>query len=254
MATSNELQGKVCIVTGGGSGIGAEIVFRLAEAGAKVAVAGRRTDRLAEVAKRCAAAGHEHAVFEHECDVTDRQAVKALVEATEKNFESPVDVLVNNAGVMFLSPWEAVLEDEWERMVDVNIKGVLNGVGAVLGGMLSRKDGIVVNISSDAGRKVFPTGGVYCATKWAVEAITQSLRAEHADAGLRFLSIQPGATESELASHITHADVKKAIADGAGKSPTLAADDVARAVVFALQQPKNCSINEIMLRPIGQGQ
>jgi len=137
--------------------------------------------------------------------------------------------------------------------VDVNIKGVLNGVGAVLPGMLERKEGDIINISSDAGRKLFPGGAVYCATKWAVEAFTQGLRQETEGTKIRVLSIQPGATSSELGNSITD----KSVFESFAKNPLerfLDAEDVANAVLYALQQPPHCAINEILLRPTCQRQ
>jgi NADP-dependent 3-hydroxy acid dehydrogenase YdfG len=263
---TSPLAGRLCVVTGASSGIGAALVKQLHASGARVVAAARRTDKLDDIAAQCAksalseeASGVFFPVHCVRCDVTVRDDVKKLAkEAEEHDFGSgstgtgKIDVWVSNAGLMQLSPWEAMLEDEWDAMIDVNVKGVLNGVGAVLPGMLERGAGHLVHISSDAGRKVFPTGGAYCASKWAVEAITQSLRLEHAGKGVHFLSVQPGATRTELAGHATHAETKAFIEKGT--MPLLEADDVARAVVFALSQPANCSINEILLRPEGQGQ
>ena len=141
------------------------------------------------------------------CDVVKRDEVNELVRFAEKQYEKPVDVLINNAGVMPLSFLKNLHQDEWDRMIDVNIKGVLNGIAAVLPSMRERKAGDIINISSDAGRKLFPGGTVYCATKWAVEAITQGLRQETEGTNIRVLSIQPGATSSELGSSITDQEV-----------------------------------------------
>ena len=181
-------------------------------------------------------------------DVTKRDDVNGLVKAAEEQFSRPVDVLINNAGVMPLSFLKNLHQDEWDQMIDVNIKGVLNGIAAVLPGMTERKSGDIINISSDAGRKLFPGGAVYCGTKWAVEAITQGLRQETAGSNIRILSIQPGATSSELANLITDDGVKEMFASNPLER-LLDAEDVASAVLYALQQPDHCAVNEILLRP-----
>eukprot|EP01094_Clydonella_sp_ATCC50884_P018245 TRINITY_DN3350_c0_g1_i1.p2 TRINITY_DN3350_c0_g1~~TRINITY_DN3350_c0_g1_i1.p2 ORF type:complete len:234 (+),score=73.56 TRINITY_DN3350_c0_g1_i1:257-958(+) len=180
-------------------------------------------------------------------DVVQRDQVKALVKAATDAY-GPVDALINNAGVMPLSLLKNLHEDEWERMVDVNIKGVLNGIAAVLPTFLERKKGDLINISSDAGRKVFNGGAVYCGTKWAVEAITQGLRQETADTNIRVTSIQPGATTTELGNSITDQEVI------AGFTPfrMLDADDIARSVLYVMEQPEHCSVNEVMIRAVAQ--
>jgi NADP-dependent 3-hydroxy acid dehydrogenase YdfG len=243
MAHSLPLQGKVAVVTGASSGIGEAISKRLAEAGAKVMMGARRTDRLAALQKEIESAGGS-AAFK-ETDVVSRDQVVGLVKAAQDTF-GPVDIMVNNAGVMLLSPVTAFLQDEWERMLDVNVKGVLNGVAAVLPSMLERGTGDIINISSDAGRKLFPNGAIYCASKWALEAITQGLRSEVAGKGVRVTSIQPGVTHSELATHTTHEETKQMGAAFSKAIRFLDADDVARAVVYATSQPLHCAINEIL--------
>jgi len=260
MAHSLPLQGKVAVVTGASSGIGEAISKRLAEAGAKVMMGARRTDRLAALQKEIESAGGS-AAFK-ETDVVSRDQVVGLVKAAQDTFGPVrsflplfcmVDIMVNNAGVMLLSPVTAFLQDEWERMLDVNVKGVLNGVAAVLPSMLERGTGDIINISSDAGRKLFPNGAIYCASKWALEAITQGLRSEVAGKGVRVTSIQPGVTHSELATHTTHEETKQMGAAFSKAIRFLDADDVARAVVYATSQPLHCAINEILVRPTQQG-
>ncbi len=243
------LSGRVAIVTGASSGIGAAVARALAAEGAQVVLAARRAARLDALRSEIEAAGG--AVLVVPTDVTQREQVKALVAQAEAAF-GPVDILVNNAGVMPLTLMKNLHEEEWERMVDVNLKGVLHGIGAVLGGMLARGRGDIVTISSDAGRKVFPGSAVYSGTKWAVEAILQGLRMETAGSGLRVSSIQPGAVATELTEHITDEDLMS------GDNPfasmrILDPEDVARAVLFVLAQPPHASINEVLLRPSEQG-
>jgi len=241
----SSLTGKVAVITGASSGIGLEIAKALALVGVKVALGARREDRLLQLQKEILAS--KGVAIIAVTDVTSRDQVRALVTKAEKEL-GPVDILVNNAGVMHLTYMKNVREDDWNDMVDVNIKGVLNGIAAVLPKMLERKTGDIVNISSDAGRKVFESGTVYCATKWALEAITSGLRNELAGSGVRFLSIQPGATESEIANGIRDPSVSRD-----NRPPLMPAEGVARSLVFALSMPGHTSINEIMIRPEKQG-
>jgi len=249
----SSLNGKVAVITGASSGIGLEIAKSLAGAGAKVALGARREDRLLGLQKEIqnAPSGSKTAIIAV-TDVTSKDQVRALIEKAENEL-GPVDILVNNAGVMHLTYMKNVREDEWDRMIDINIKGVLNGIAAVLPKMLERKSGDIVNISSDAGRKVFNSGTVYCATKWALEAITAGLRLELAGSGVRFLSIQPGSTNSELGNHIHDPEVLENNKKNPWSMKSLESVDVARAVVFGLSMPRNASVNEIMLRPEQQG-
>eukprot|EP00011_Vannellida_sp_DIVA3-517-6-12_P006160 CAMPEP_0114616952 /NCGR_PEP_ID=MMETSP0168-20121206/6949_1 /TAXON_ID=95228 ORGANISM="Vannella sp., Strain DIVA3 517/6/12" /NCGR_SAMPLE_ID=MMETSP0168 /ASSEMBLY_ACC=CAM_ASM_000044 /LENGTH=242 /DNA_ID=CAMNT_0001828077 /DNA_START=17 /DNA_END=741 /DNA_ORIENTATION=- len=238
------LTGKVIVITGASSGIGEALAVMCAKEGARVCLGARRVEKLEAVRQRIMDAGGECAV--RATDVVDRAQMAALVAAAEEAF-GPVDVLVNNAGVMPLSFMKHLHQDEWDLMIDVNVKGVLNGIAAVLPSMLERDAGDIVNISSDAGRKLFPSGTVYCATKWAVEAITQGLRNETKGTKIRVTSVQPGATTSELCNSITD----KSVFDMFAEDPLdrlLDADDVARAVVYALQQPAHCAINEVLVR------
>jgi len=241
------LEGKVAIVTGASAGIGEQIAKLFAKEKAKVVLAARREDRLNALKAEIEAAGGVALVVK--TDVTVRQECKDLVRIAEEKF-GPVNILINNSGIMPLTFVKNLHEDEWEKTIDVNIKGVLNCIAAALPGMLARNSGDIVNISSDAGRKVFPGAAIYCGTKWAVEAITQGLRLETANTNLRITSIQPGATKSDLLSTCTDQEVL----DFLGKPPFefLDSEDVARATLFAVSQPPGCAINEIMLRPTGQ--
>jgi NADP-dependent 3-hydroxy acid dehydrogenase YdfG len=244
-----QLDGRVAVITGASSGIGMATARALAAEGAHVVLAARRQERLESVQRSIyEARGTAMAVI---ADVTRRDNLRAVVERAENEY-GPVDILVNNAGIMLLSQMRKLREEEWERMIDVNLKGVLNGIAAVLDGMLARGRGDIITISSDAGRKVFPGSAIYSATKWGVEAIVQGLRLETAGTGLRVTSIQPGAVATELASHITDED---AIEGGKffASMRTLDPEDVARAVLFVATQPAHVSINEILLRPSEQG-
>jgi NADP-dependent 3-hydroxy acid dehydrogenase YdfG len=236
----------VVIVTGASSGIGAATARTLAERGAKVMLAARRVERLEQLHAEIEDAGGVANV--HACDVTQRGDVEALVAATEKEL-GPVDVMINNAGVMLLSALAKTKVDEWDQMIDVNIKGLLYGVAAVLPKMLERGHGHIINVSSIAGHKVFPGGGVYCATKTAVRFISEGIRAESGDK-VRSTIISPGAIATELAEHITDPDAKK------GVEPALevAIDPqaIAEAICFAISQPNDVDVNEVTVRPTAQ--
>ncbi|TYZ60597.1 hypothetical protein PybrP1_004541 [[Pythium] brassicae (nom. inval.)] len=200
--TSNgPLSGKVAVVTGASGGIGAAIASRLANAGAKVALGARRVDALELVRADIAAkVGASDGVVIVQTDVTKREDMHNLVRRAEESF-GPVDILVNNAGVMPFELLKNVNQDSWDRTIDINCKGVLNGIAAVLPKMLERKRGHIVNISSDAGRKVFAGLGVYSASKMFVEAVSQALRLENIGSGLRVTTIQPGNVATELVNN-----------------------------------------------------
>lgn len=245
-----DLKGAVCIVTGASSGIGEATALGLAARGAKVALAARRVERLDALKAKIEAAGGEAIAVA--TDVTDRASVEALVAATRAAF-GPVDVLVNNAGVMLLSFMANDHVDEWDRMIDVNIKGPLYGTHAVLAEMTERKRGHIINISSVAGRRVFATGAVYCGTKFALNAITEGLRMELAPStGVRFTSIEPGMVATELTQHITDPAVGERFA-AMGHIVPLQAEDIANAVLYALEQPGHVHINEVLVLPTNQG-
>ena len=243
------LTGECAVVTGASGGIGAAIARALAEAGASVCLAARRSERISALADEL---GRRHAV--HTCavvtDVTKRDSVKACVAAAEKQLGSPVSILVNNAGVMHYTYMRNLHEDEWEQAVDVNCKGVLHGVGAVLPGMLSRGKGHIINMSSDAGRKGFPGLAVYSGTKFFVEGMAQALRAEVAGTGVKVTNIQPGDCKTELPACTTDEEARTAFAQpSADRNVWLDPADVARAVVFAASQPEHVAINELLVEP-----
>ncbi|GGF63990.1 oxidoreductase [Azorhizobium oxalatiphilum] len=233
---------KVVLITGASSGIGAGIARELAAAGARLMLGARRTDRLDALASELNAEGGQ--VRTRRLDVTDAADVAAFTEAARAAF-GRVDVIVNNAGVMPLSLMSSLKLDEWNRMVDVNIKGVLNGIAAVLPEMLARKSGQIINIASIGALAVSPTAAVYCATKFAVRAISDGLRQENKD--IRVTCIHPGVVESELADSIT--DPAAAELMKTYRAIGLKPDAIGRAVRFAIEQPADVDVNEIVVRP-----
>jgi NADP-dependent 3-hydroxy acid dehydrogenase YdfG len=233
---------KVVLITGASSGIGTGIARELAAAGARLVLGARRTDRLEALAQELRATGAE--VVTRRLDVTDRADVDAFAEAGRQAF-GRVDVMVNNAGVMPLSLMASLKVEEWDRMVDVNIKGVLYGIAAVLPEMTARRAGHIVNIASIGALSVVPTAAVYCATKFAVRAISDGLRQENRD--IRVTCIHPGVVESELADTIT--DPAAAEMMKTYRAIALKPDAIGRAVRFAIEQPDDVDVNEIVVRP-----
>jgi NADP-dependent 3-hydroxy acid dehydrogenase YdfG len=241
------LQGRVAVVTGASSGIGASVAHALADEGAHLALAARRTEALLDVQTMLERQGNQVRVLVAPTDITDRKQVKSLVARTEEEL-GPIDILVNCAGVMYYTLMENLYEDDWERTVDVLCKGMLNCVGAVLPGMLARGRGHIVTISSDAGRKVFPGLAVYSGSKFFVEAVSQGLRLETAGTGLRVTTIQPGnvATDLPALSHDTEALERYGQPSGAR---ILDPEDVAGSIIHALRQPDHVAVNEILVEP-----
>lgn len=230
---------KVVLITGASSGIGEATTRELAAAGARLFIGARRGDRLKALADELG-----EAVAWRTLDVTDGADFDAFVDAAEARF-GRVDVLVNNAGVMPLSPLAAGKRDEWKRMIDVNIHGVLNGIAAVLPRFVAQRNGHVVNVASVAAHIVLPSAAVYCGTKHAVRAITEGLRQEHDD--IRSTLISPGVVATELGNDITDPAIAAALTDWRRKS--LTPDAIARAVRYALEQPDGVDINEVIVRP-----
>ncbi|WP_454718217.1 SDR family oxidoreductase [Caulobacter segnis] len=233
---------KVVLITGASSGIGAGIARELAAAGAKVMLGARRVDRLQALVDELVAAGG--VAQARALDVTDRASVEAFAQAAREIW-GRVDVIVNNAGIMPLSLMASLKVDEWDQMVDVNIKGVLYGVAAVLPEMTARGAGQIINIASVGALSVVPTAAVYCATKYAVRAISDGLRQENT--ALRVTCIMPGVVESELASTIT--DPVAIAAMDAYRAIALQPAAIARAVRYAIEQPQDVDVNEIVVRP-----
>lgn len=233
---------KVVVITGASSGIGEATARRLASEGNAVVVGARRSDRLEKLVGDIRAAGGT-ADF-RTVDVTRREDVAALVTYA-KELHGRVDVMVNNAGLMPLSPLDKLHVDEWDQMIDVNIKGVLYGIAAALENDAKH----IVNISSIAAHSVLPTGAVYCATKYAVNAISEGLRQEKQGTGLRVTVVSPGVTESELAGTIT--DPGTAQLMGQFRENAIPADAVAQAISYAIDQPEGVQLSEIIVRPTG---
>src|ERR687894_2060083 len=244
--SKDPLHGRVAVVTGASSGIGAAVARALAREGAGVALAARRRDALIEVQAGLERQGAARSIVVP-TDVTDRTQVGRLVSRAEDEL-GPVDVLVNCAGVMYYTLMRHAREDEWERTVEVNCKGALNCVGAVLPGMLERGRGHIVTISSNAGRKVFPGLAVYSARKFFVEALSQGLRLETAGTGLKVTTVQPGNVVSDLLSMSGDEEALEQYGQPTG-SKVLDPEDVARAVVYALSQPDHVAVNEVLVEP-----
>ncbi|KAF6249478.1 SDR family oxidoreductase [Marine Group I thaumarchaeote] len=243
------IKDKVAIITGASSGIGYATALALSKAGAKVAIGARRVDRLEELAKKISADGGE--VFYQKLDVTQRSECENFAKAVLEKWGS-IDILVNNAGLMPLSLFKSLKVDEWDRMIDVNIKGVLYCTGSVILHMKEKKSGHIVNISSVAGRTVFPTGTVYCATKHAITAFSEGLRQEFsARSNIRVTSIEPGVVATELTDTITDESLQRFI-ENAKKMETLQAKDIANAILYAVESPSHVNVNEVLIRPTTQ--
>lgn len=244
--TDSPLHDRVAVVTGASSGIGAAITHALAREGAHVTLAARRKDRLLSVQADLEAQNGAAKSLVHPTDVTDRTQVRELVARTEEAL-GPVDVLVNAAGVMYYTLMQNLHEDEWERTVDVCCKGLLHCIGATLNGMLSRGQGHIVNISSDAGRKVFPGLAVYSGGKFFVEAVSQGLRLETAGTGVKVTTVQPGNVDTELFDLTTDEEALKLY--GPSGARVLDPEDVAASVVHALRGPEHVAVNEVLVQP-----
>ena len=239
-------EGKVVVITGASSGLGEATARHLASKGASVFLGARRMDRLQTVVADIQRAGGRAAAMR--VDVTRRAEVDAFVQAATEKF-GRMDVLVNNAGLMALAPIAKTLVDEWDRMVDINIKGVLYGIAAALPVFARQKGGHIINIASVAGHKVSMGGAVYCATKHAVRVISEGIRQE-VD-GIRTTIISPGAVQSELPLGISDPETAAGTKEFY-RLTAIPADAVARAIAFAIEQPADVDINEILLRPTAQ--
>ncbi|MDQ3498564.1 MAG: SDR family oxidoreductase [Actinomycetota bacterium] len=240
------LRNRVAVVTGASSGIGAAVAGALSAGGASVALAARREDALLEVQSGLESRKGKESIVAP-TDVTDREQVRSLVSRAEEELGS-VEILVNCAGVMYYTLMKNRREEEWERTVEVNCKGALNCVGAVLPGMLERGRGHIVTISSDAGRKVFPGLAVYSASKFFVEALSQGLRLETAGTGVKVTTIQPGNVATDLISMSGDEEALEEYGQPGG-ARVLDPEDVAASVVHALVQPEHVAVNEILVEP-----
>jgi NADP-dependent 3-hydroxy acid dehydrogenase YdfG len=236
--------GPVVAISGASSGIGLETARHLATLGATVVVGARRFERIELFARQMREANCS--VKAHALDVRDPDSFEAFVAATVSDF-GRIDVLINNAGVMPLSSFRALRIDDWNYTIDVNIRGVLHGIAAALPRMKRQGNGHFVNIASIGAHRTFPGAGVYCASKFAVWALSDALRQEEIEGDIRVTTISPGTTTSELADHITDAQAVEAMRSF--RSITIDANAVARAIAFAIAQPKDVDVSEIVVRP-----
>lgn len=243
------LSGRVALVTGASSGIGEATAMALAEAGAAVAVGARRRDRLEGLARKLTDSGTR--VLTLDLDVTDEAACRDAVARTRAELGG-LDVLVNNAGVMLLGTLVGADTEDWRRMVDTNVMGLMYMTHAAIDGMLEQGSGDVVNISSTAGRTARAGAGVYNASKWAVNAFSESLRQEVTARGVRISLVEPGAVETELRSHITQPEAKAAAQKHAEGMRSLQPEDIARAILYVVTQPPHVAVNEVLVRPTDQ--
>lgn len=244
----SNMEGKVVVITGASSGLGEAAAKHLSALGATVVLGARRRDRIEKLAKELHDKGGEALAIA--MDVTQLDQVKGLVDTAVEQF-GRVDVILNNAGVMPLSPMDRLNVEEWDTMIDVNIKGVLNGIAAVLPYMKEQKSGQIINTSSVAGHKLFNGSAVYSATKFAVRALTEGLRMEVKPYGIRTTIVCPGAVKTELLEHITEADIQQANKEYVG-AVGISPDSFAQVVAFAISQPADVDINEIIFRPTSQ--
>ena len=244
---SNNIEGKVVVITGASSGLGEATARLLSTQGASVVLGARRVDRIQSLADELTGSGGKALAIP--TDVTHYDQVKRLVDAAVQTY-GRIDVMINNAGLMPHSPLERLKIDDWNRMIDVNIKGVLYGIAAALPYMKQRKAGHIINVSSVAGHKVRPGSAVYAATKHAVLALSEGLRQEVKPYNIRTTVISPGAVATELPNSVTEPD----IAENVQKSYEIAipAESFARAVAFAMSQPEEVDVNEILFRPTRQ--
>ena len=243
------IKDKVAIVTGASSGIGYTTALMLSKSGAKVAIGARRTDKLLDLENKIRQNGGE--VFSKKLDVTKKSDCDSFVDATIKKWGG-VDILVNNAGLMPLSFVKNLKIDEWDQMIDVNIKGVLYCTAAVIPHMHAKKSGHIINISSIAGRIVFPSGSVYCATKHAVTAFSEGLRQEFSTrSNIRVTCIEPGVVSTELTNTITDESLQSFV-ETSKKMNSIKAEDIANAILFAVEAPSHVNINEVLIRPTTQ--
>lgn len=243
------LKQKVAIVTGASSGIGEATAIALAAAGAKVAIAARRSERLETLTQRIQQNGGE--ALPITADVANEAQVQDMVSATKDKW-GRVDILVNNAGVMLLGPVYQANTEDWRRMFDVNVLGLMYATHAILPLMKAQGEGHIVNISSVAGRVANAGTGVYNATKWAVGAFSESLRKEVYKDKIRVTIIEPGLVATELPQHITNSEAKERAKAFYESVRSLDSEDIAAAIVYAVTQPPHVNVNEILIRPTEQ--
>jgi NADP-dependent 3-hydroxy acid dehydrogenase YdfG len=243
---TENIKNKVVVITGASSGLGEAAARLLAKEGAKLVLGARRLDRLQALAGELSLG--KDAILQ--TDVTDVGQVRRLVDHAVE-VHGRVDVIINNAGLMPHSPLERCKVEDWDRMIDVNIKGVLYGIAAALPYMKTQKSGHIINVSSVAGHKVGPGGAVYAATKHAVRIISEGLRQEVKPYNIRTTIISPGAVATELPDSVTEPDVAEGVR-ALYDRVAIPAESFARTVVFAMSQPEEVDINEILFRPTAQ--
>ncbi|EHB66597.1 MULTISPECIES: SDR family oxidoreductase [Paenibacillus] len=242
----SKIQGKVVVITGASSGIGEATAKLLASQGAHVVMGARRVERLAALASTIETEGGS--VLFQQLDVTNIEQMQSIIRLAQTRF-GQVDVIVNNAGVMPLSPLAALKIEEWNRMIDVNIRGVLHGIAAGLPIMREQQSGHIINLASIGAYAVSPTAAVYCATKYAVRAITEGLRQE-VGADIRVTLVSPGVTQSELAESISDDEARELMKTY--RRDALPAFAIARAIAYAIEQPADVDVNELVVRPTAQ--
>ncbi|RKS53069.1 hypothetical protein BC962_1315 [Gillisia mitskevichiae] len=243
----NNIKGKVVVITGASSGLGETTARHLASKGASVVLGARRIENLEKIANEIREDGGKAEVLK--MDVTKASEVKALVDKAVSTF-GKIDVLINNAGLMAIAPLSETKVEEWDKMIDINIKGVLYGIAAVLPIFQNQSSGHIINLSSVAGIKVFSPGGtVYSGTKYAVRAITEGLRHEVGGA-IRTTSIEPGAIDSELKHGSSHEESSANVKEFYKQA--IPSDSIARAIAYAIEQPDDVDVNEIVIRPTVQ--
>ncbi|WP_342088694.1 SDR family oxidoreductase [Dyadobacter sp. OTU695] len=246
-----ETQSKIALITGASSGIGAGTAKVLAANGFKVGIAARRIDKLNELKNEITASGGE--ALPIQMDVTDPESVKRGVEELVAAFGT-IDILVNNAGLMPLSDIESLKVEEWNQMIDVNIKGVLNSTAAVLPYLKKQNSGHIINMSSIAGRKVFKGLSIYCATKFAIAAFSDGLRMELAPKfKIRVTNIQPGAVATELYDHISDPKYRNDMEELAKQMTFLTGEDIGNSILYAVSQPGHVNVSEVFVLPTEQG-
>lgn len=245
---NENISGKVVVITGASSGLGEATARLLGKQGAVVVLAARRADRIQSLAKDIIDAGGTALAMA--TDVADREQMNQLVQTTVEKF-GRVDVMLNNAGLMPLAPLEQLKTEEWDQMIDVNLKGVLNGIAAALPYMKEQKSGHFINVSSVYGHKLGPDATVYCATKFAVRALSEGLRQEVKPYNIRTTVISPGAVATELLDHISDEEIQSQT-KGFVNQIAVPAETFARMVAFAINEPADVDVNEILFRPTAQ--
>lgn len=245
---NNNIENKVIVITGASSGMGEAAAKHLSELGAVVILGARRADRIQKLADEINNKGGKALAVA--TDVTQYEQVKAVIDAAVKNY-GHIDVLLNNAGIMPQGLLEKLQIDEWNQMIDVNIKGVLYGIAAALPYMKEQKSGHIINVSSVAGHKIWPGSAVYCATKFAVRALSEGLRQEVKPYNIRTTIISPGSVATELLNHISDVELQESIRNRT-EEYAVPADSFARIVAFAISQPEDVDVNEILFRPTQQ--